>query len=365
VRKYYFIFFFIILSNTTFSKGVNIEYTTINSIPYLRLLDLKKIESAIKIDTDKLTLTSSISYHGKSVRIQADMNFFTTGDDIQYNITEPPVVYLKEIYISRSLAEEIFTELSLPAKYFFAGEGVELQVNELSDQRSQGFDFIVIDPGHGGKDPGAFGKGSTIEKEITLDLAKYLFFYLKKKFPGVRIYITRFDDSFVSLEGRSDIANRKLEKHSRGIFISIHCNATLQSSVHGYEVFYLAQNIQNEAERQTMMRENKVIQGGNPDVARFESYLYDSMLLYQSKMLAREVDRHFMEKMDTLVSSRGVKKANFVVLRNTIMPAILVETGYISNTNEAGVLKSSKYKEVFAEALANALESFIKKGSHR
>ncbi len=228
--------------------------------------------------------------------------------------------------------------------------------------------FIVIDPGHGGKDPGAVGKGGIREKDITLKVARYLEKKIRAKLPNVRVFITRGDDRFIELSSRTIIANRLLKKNENGIFISIHVNSSLSNRISGYETFFLSQNPTNEEARNTAALENNVViledrskgKTGRDDVDYIEAMMITTQIQKESSALAGSIQEGMAKKNRTF-SSRGVKKADFYVLRGVLMPAALVEIGYISNKKESQFLKKDSHREVVAEGISQGVELFIKK----
>jgi N-acetylmuramoyl-L-alanine amidase len=228
--------------------------------------------------------------------------------------------------------------------------------------------FIVIDPGHGGKDPGAVGKGGLKEKEITLKVAKYLEMRIRKIFPELRITVTRADDRFIELSRRTEIANRLLKKNENGIFLSIHVNSSLSSRISGHETFFLSQNPTNEDARNTAALENNVIileekskgRKTRDDIDYIEATMITTQIQKESSALAGSIQKGLAEK-NKVSAARGVKKADFFVLRGVLMPAALVEIGYISNRNEAGHLKKEEHRKAVADGIAEGVELFIKK----
>ncbi|TFH42100.1 MAG: N-acetylmuramoyl-L-alanine amidase, partial [Chrysiogenales bacterium] len=227
--------------------------------------------------------------------------------------------------------------------------------------------FIVIDPGHGGKDPGAVGKGGLREKDITLKVALLLEKKIAARIHGVRVVMTRRDDRFIDLSRRTEIANRLMKKGRNGIFLSVHVNASISARVSGHETFFLSQNPSNEEARATAALENNVIilenrpKGGKSyeDVDYIEAAMITTQIQKESYSLADSIQRG-MAKTNRLFSSRGVKKADFFVLRGVLMPAALIEIGYISNVKEARQLILAKHRESIAEGIADGVNSFIK-----
>jgi N-acetylmuramoyl-L-alanine amidase len=228
--------------------------------------------------------------------------------------------------------------------------------------------FIVIDPGHGGKDPGAVGTGGLREKDITLKTARYLEKKIRTELPNVRVFMTRGDDRFVELSGRTEFANRLLKKNENGIFLSIHVNSSLSSRISGFETYFLSQNPTNEEARNTAALENNVViledrskrKKGHDDVDYIEAMMITTQIQKESSALAGSIQEG-MSKKNRTFGARGVKKADFFVLRGVLMPAALVEIGYISNKKESQYLKKESHREVVAEGISQGVVMFIKK----
>ncbi len=217
---------------------------------------------------------------------------------------------------------------------------------------------VVIDPGHGGKDPGAVSKNLK-EKDINLWVGKRLGQLIKQAYPDVKVVFTRYDDRFVELHERGNIANRA----KADLFISIHVNSNKSSKPSGAEVYVMGTKGSNQ-NFEVMKKENSVIsyeedyttkyEGFDPNSA--ESYIIFSLMQYgyqvQSIDLAQMVNEEF-KKMNNM-PNRGVKQAVFLVLWKTAMPSILAEFGFISNPSDAKILASQSGKENYAQSLFKA-----------
>lgn len=218
---------------------------------------------------------------------------------------------------------------------------------------------IVIDPGHGGRDPGAIGPSGTMEKDLTLAVALKLGEYINEHMPDIRVVYTRKDDSFVSLEERGQIANRE-----RGdLFISIHINSAANRNARGTEVYFLGLARTEDALR-VMKRENAVIRFEEED-ERSEELTDEQLLIYEltnsgylasSEMLSVLLDHQFANRAQRV--SRGVKQAQFIVLYHASMPAILVELGFISNPAEERYMRSEYGQTIMASAIFRAIRDY-------
>jgi N-acetylmuramoyl-L-alanine amidase len=220
---------------------------------------------------------------------------------------------------------------------------------------------IVIDPGHGGKDPGAIGPTGLKEKDVVLSIAKIL----KKKLEdaGYEVVLTREDDTYISLWRRIYIAN----KEGADLFISIHANSARYRRASGFEVYYLAEATDDEA-RALAAAENYPL-GFNeelPDNIYVQATIWD--LLYagnreESMILADRICRALNRQLGT--RNRGVKSANFYVLRGVQMPAVLVEVGFISNRYEEKKLRNWSFKNRIAEAILEGIRSYEREYAFR
>jgi len=225
------------------------------------------------------------------------------------------------------------------------------------------FDIVVIDAGHGGKDPGAIGIDNLKEKDVTLAIALKLGELMKKEMPDVKVVYTRNKDTFVDLYKRGKIANENNGK----LFISIHCNSTKKkpSDVSGAEVYLLRPGRTQEA-IEIAETENSVINyEDNPqkyEKLTDENFILVSMahsayMKYSEKfaeLLHKEFDVNFKLK------SRGVKQAGFYVLVGASMPSVLVETGFISNKGDAKFLKSTAGQNQVAESIFSSIKTYRK-----
>jgi N-acetylmuramoyl-L-alanine amidase len=219
---------------------------------------------------------------------------------------------------------------------------------------------IIVDPGHGGKDTGAIGNhvinGKTLkilEKDITLKVSKDLFERLTRGFPDKQILLTRDGDVYPSLSDRVDLANSvSLKENEAVIFISVHANASLNKSVRGYEVWYLKPDYQRT-----------VIDPAKYEGAKELIPILDDMLqeefLTESSLIADALLKQFQKTLGNALPSRGLKAEEWFVVRNTRMPAVLVELGFITNEADAALLSDETHLKKFAEALYNGIRDFI------
>ena len=222
---------------------------------------------------------------------------------------------------------------------------------------------IVIDAGHGGKDPGAIGK-HCYEKNIALSIALKTGQYIKEKFPHIKIIYTRKTDVFIPLKERPEIAN----KAKADLFISIHANSLEKNTItHGTETFILGLH-KSKDNLAVAMKENSVMlyeddysnkyEGFNPnDPASYIIFnLMHSLHIDNSTSLAQHTEKQFKSRVGR--HSRGVKSAELWVLRKASMPSVLIEVGFISNPNEEKFLKSKKGQDYMASAIFRAFRSY-------
>ncbi len=234
---------------------------------------------------------------------------------------------------------------------------------QLTGTESEKKWIIVIDPGHGGKDSGALGSFSK-EKDINLSISLKTGNYLEKNLDNVTVIYTRKDDSTVDLIDRPKIAN----KNKADLFISIHSNWAKVKSVTGAETFVMG-HTKDEANLQVAMKENEVILLEEDYTTKYagfdpkspESYimftLTQNVYLEQSTELAAKIQNQFNVRINR--KDRGVKQAGFWVLYNTAMPSVLIETGFITNTEEEKYLNSQQGQDYLASAIFRACRDYI------
>ncbi len=236
-------------------------------------------------------------------------------------------------------------------------------------QPRKGFETIVIDPGHGGKDPGAI-VGNAREKDIVLSIAMNLGKLIKERLPEVKVVYTRSTDVFIPLFERSVIAN----KNNADLFISIHANYCNTPSVKGTETYVLGLH-RTEDNLNVAKKENSVIllekdyttryEGFNPNLS--ESYILFELIqnthIDQSVLFAGILQDYFKEHAQR--ANRDVRQAGFLVLRETAMPGVLIETGYLSNLSEANYLMTKSGRETLALSIFNSFQSYKEKYDSR
>ncbi len=219
---------------------------------------------------------------------------------------------------------------------------------------------IILDPGHGGIDPGAIGRKGLQEKNVNLSIAKLL----KKKLEnyGLKVLMTRSDDRFVALSERTRFANEK----KGDLFISIHCNASVRNrQACGFETYFLSE-AKTDWERAVAAKENQALKfemsDADPlladDIGAILSDLAQNEYLKESYQLALEIQTAAVSILKNV--DRGVKQAGFYVLRGCFMPAVLVECGFLSNRVEEKKLQSEKYRETIAQTILVGIKNFIK-----
>ncbi|MDD5574492.1 MAG: N-acetylmuramoyl-L-alanine amidase [Candidatus Omnitrophica bacterium] len=214
---------------------------------------------------------------------------------------------------------------------------------------------VVLDPGHGGKDPGAIGKNGLREKDVVLDVARKVKTALERC--GVAVYMTREDDRFIPLHERPRFAERK----KGDIFVSIHANANRSRWIEGFEVYYLSEAVDDNA-RALAAVENASLE---LEEANFlESFSLKAILWDLIQTENRRESIELARDLGDVVSSvmnlkmRGVKGAGFAVLKGSYIPSVLVEIGYLSNKDGERKLEDPHYRARMAEAIAAGIMKF-------
>jgi len=223
------------------------------------------------------------------------------------------------------------------------------------------FNTVVIDPGHGGKDPGAIGINGVNEKDINLAIALKIGDLIEKNLTGTKVVFTRSTDKFVELYKRGKIANESNGK----LFISIHCNSTPKkpTSRTGFEIYLLRPGRTSEAIN-IAERENSVIEyEDNP--SRYQELTDENFILVSmahssfmrySEQFSDLLNKQFTKSLS--IPSQGIKQAGFYVLVGASMPSVLIETGFLSNPKDAKYLSSKSGQQSIAESIFSAIQDF-------
>lgn len=231
--------------------------------------------------------------------------------------------------------------------------------------------IVVLDAGHGGKDPGNLGTGryKKTEKDVSLDVTLAVGSYIEENYPEVQVVYTRKGDSFPTLKDRVDAANAA----AADLFISIHCNANDNKAAYGSETYVMGLHKSEESLRNAM-RENASIfleedhesnyagfDPKNPDTYIALS-LRENIFLDQSLNLAKHVQEQFRGRVGR--KDRGVKQAGYYVISFTNMPSVLVELGFLTNAEEEDFLQSEQGKGYMSSAIYRAFKDYYHKISH-
>ena len=212
---------------------------------------------------------------------------------------------------------------------------------------------VVIDAGHGGHDPGAIGKTGLREKDVNLDIARRLAQFLKAQ--GIEVLMTRSTDKFISLQGRADIANRS----RADLFISVHSNSAASGKLNGFEVYYITEKVNDysralfSAKSADLDIDSSSFYGSSLDL---KTTLWD-MVYTSSRLESIRLAQNICESAERNMGLKilGVKGAPFYVLKGAHIPAVLIETGFLSNPKEEKYLRNNFYRQQIAEAISDGI----------
>ena len=241
-----------------------------------------------------------------------------------------------------------------------------------AQDKRMGLKVVVIDAGHGGKDPGGVSRDkATYEKNLVLDIAKRFGNKIKEKYPDVKVIYTRSTDVYVALNERAEIANR----NNADLFISIHTNAAASSAAHGASVHVLGQSSNSNRDLyasnlDVCKRENSVMlleddystayQGFDPNSP--ESFIFFNLMrsshFENSILFAEETDKQLRRTKFAVSGYTGIHQDPFWVLWRTSMPAVLLELGFITNDADLKVLRSQEGKEDISNKLLDAFSKY-------
>ncbi len=212
---------------------------------------------------------------------------------------------------------------------------------------------IIIDPGHGGEDPGAIGHSGTKEKDIVLKTSLILYDRLKKIFPDKKIVLTRYNDVFISLDKRANIANYVFNKYGTSLFVSIHTNASRSDNSYGFETWYLV-----EEYRRNIIKKGEISQ--DVDVESILNSMLNDEIYKESQDLAKKIQNYLEKEIGDVSKDRGIKEQTYFVIKKSIMPAVLVEIGFNTNKYEEIRLTKYSYLNKITNGILSGISEFIK-----
>ncbi len=324
------------------------EYLTaynLNGVTYYSLTDLCSLKN-IELEQDQFT--NSIILVKDSHRIILKVgDSLVLVDGRATMLSQPVKFYNGAVVVPARFKEQVIDNLFKQTCQFLRPG---LSVTKIRK--------IVIDAGHGGFDPGAIGRNGLKEKDVNLDIARRLADILKCQ--GVDVVLVRSSDIFVPLPKRVEIANNS----GADLFLSVHSNASKSRSLSGFEVYYIASNVNDIMRARSSARTSKL----NLRNAYFASSSLDlktivwDMLYTYSRAESINLSQALCQSADNNLDTRiiGVKSARFAVLKGTRMPAVLVEVGFVSNASEERLLKSSSYRAKIAESIAEGLARYAR-----
>lgn len=305
----------------------------------ISLMDTAKKEG-ITLYWDSLSETGMLEKNGHQITFRKDESIVML-DNVRFELTDAPELKNNKIYVSKKFmndADQMFKENN--STMFKVGA-------------------ILVDAGHGGKDPGALktykinGKDVTIqEKDVNLKVAKLLGERLKIAYPDKQIILTRNKDVFLTLQERTEIANNvKVKEDEAVLFISIHVNSSLNKTSSGYEVWYLSPGY-----RRTVLDKSST-----DDKSLFP--ILNSMLeeeyTTESIMIAKFIMDGLQSQIGNESKARGIKAEEWFVVKNSNMPSVLIELGFVSNEKEALLLNNDTYLKKAALGIYNGIAAFI------
>ncbi len=291
-------------------------------------------------------------YSADTVRVVLDMHSLRAHN--AFIFSDP---YRLVLDVQGQKALESRSAKETPARRAPAGRKPEVK-EKVSGQGAAlngGIRKIVLDPGHGGKDPGAIGVGGRAEKDVVLSIAKRLAVKLKNEM-GIQVVLTRKDDRYVPLENRTAIANAE----DADLFISLHMNASVNSEAKGIETYYL-DNTTDEAALRLAARENGTSRKDVSDLQFILSDMTQNIKLEDSIALAHRLHNSAVGGMGKAISEvkdLGVKKALFYVLVGARMPSVLVEMFFITNPIEGRSMGQESTQDAMVEALMQGIQKY-------
>lgn len=342
---------------------------------YNPYVDKKNSIRTITSNSDKIFIRFNKNYESNQIKFTKNKvnNIYEYTFDIKgkFEFTKPTKLILNDIQkvivtdFANNVRIKIRDKNELNINYSLDKKDFIIKANKKEENKLPYPNFqpktIVIDPGHGGKDSGAIGPNNELEKVVVLNVSKHLYEMLKKR--GHRVFLTRYDDSYLQVKERTILANEK----NADIFLSVHVNAIPKdkaSEVEGIETFFLSPARSERAKRVAALE--------NKEDIDFMSEASKSVFLESlnrpritaSHKLAIDVQAGLLQSAHSKykdIKDSGVREGPFWVLVGAQMPSILVELGYISHPTESKKLYNKDYQKTLASGIANGIDSYFSK----
>ena len=305
-------------------------------------LSEKAKEMGMAFYYDSLTESGMLEKNGHFVSFRADEPVILF-DGALLALTDAPSIENNTISVTKDFLDT--------AENFFKKEDLSIPFKVGA---------IVIDPGHGGKDPGASKsfsengrKFTCVEKDVNLRVGLLLYERLKTAYPDKKVVMTRNTDKYLTLEQRTDIANSvSVGKDEATLFISIHQNSSLNKTASGYEVWYLSPGY-----RRTVL--DKADADNNATLFPILNSMMEEEYTTESIMIAKFIMDGLQAQIGKESNARGMKAEEWFVVRNSNMPSVLIELGFVSNFREASLLMSEEYLKKASLGIYNGISAFI------
>ena len=329
--------------------------------------------SAQEIGLDDFITTNSFIYQWSPFLDTGELKYGS--DSFRFKIGEGYIVYNYQekidgfisrkdgsLKLDKKTADIILQKTGFSSSGTFSGITPKNSVKN-ENLRPSGYRVaaILIDPGHGGKDPGAIGRhdvnGKSFvinEKDIVLDIALELNKKLVSTYKDKKIILSRNNDSYITHEDRVDKGNSfKLAKNEAIIMVSIHANASLNKNAKGFEVWYLPPDYRRE------LIDAKTVDKKTRDILPILNSMLEEEFTIESMLLAQNI----LDGLDSVIGEkelvRGLKEEIWFVVRNAKMPSVLIEVGFVSNKEEAQKLANKAYLKKITEGIYNGIMKFI------
>lgn len=320
------------------------------------LLDIRNNWFHIDIFGGKIDTTSISAIQGAG--IISEIQGFQLGETASIALKLKGKILSKDIAFQQD-GDDFYVNLRTR---HIADNNTDTTNRELEEKKKKWYiDTIVLDAGHGGKDPGAVGYGKLKEKDIVLPIVLELGEIIKRNMPDTNVVFTRNRDVFIPLWQRTKIANEADGK----LFISVHCNSSTNRNARGFETYFLSADKDSKA-TDVVLKENAVIEfEDSVDKQKYEGVNFilatmaQSAFIKQSQYLASLIQNSLRNKLEKSgMKSRGVKQGPFWVMVGATMPNVLVETGYISNKTESNLLKQKSTQQKIAQAIYEGINTY-------
>jgi N-acetylmuramoyl-L-alanine amidase len=332
---------------------------------YFLFKDLTKVFPQLKVQLTTPGLKGKIVGEGdRRIDFKLSSSFYHFKGNVK-KMTNPIILSDGKLYFPTEFIDPILSNLiEYDTSFFINDNNLFLNIPGSLDTKKENLDLdmVVIDPGHGGSQVGATSVYNDLEKDYNLEVSLLLYRTMRKKFPKLRIEITRSNDEFIDYKERADLFNKLLGKSDRVVVLSLHCNGFTNSNANGFEILVLNQSkFMEQKKRKTFISLKLVDMKVDKEITNIYAQMLTDDIQRKSIILANHMNNSLSTYIGKRITNRGIVfRSNLNILNNVVTPAIFIEMGFITNPEDARLLSNHNFRIKIVNGIIEGLKNYSK-----